>query len=112
MACDRERTAHCPQSVVEAELPHVHSLYDRSGLALAGGHENADGDWQIERSTFFADIGRREVHGDAPRWNLEARIHERSTHTLAALLDCVRRQADNRPLRQPLRGVDLDDDVI
>ena len=39
-------------------------------------------------------------------------IDERRTDPLATLLDRARREPDDRPLRKPLRRVDLDDDVV
>ena len=112
VACDRKRAAHRPQTAVEAELAHEHSLRNGTTLELASGDQNTDSDRQIERRALLPDVGGRQVYRDASRRYLESGIDERRTDPLAAFLDRARGQPDNRPLWKSLRRVNLDDDII
>jgi hypothetical protein len=65
---------------------------------------------QSEHHTPYATIGRREVDRDAPRWDLEAAVAERTPHPLARLQDGAAREADDRQTGQAEGDVDLDPD--
>ena len=57
-------------------------------------------------------IFMREIDRDSSRWDSEAGIQQGRTHSLATFLDRARRKTDGRPVRQPIRRVYLDDDVV
>jgi hypothetical protein len=109
---NRERASHCPELAIESELTDEYQTLNGVGGELPGCDEDADRDWQIERSAVLPYIGRREIDGDPTRRNFEAGVDQRRTDTLATLLHRARGEAHDRPLGQSLRGVDLDDDVV
>ena len=111
MTGHRQCAAHGSQRTIETELADEHSLLERLRCQLAGRHENADRNRQIERSSFLADICGRQIDRDPPRWHQKAGIDESRADALATLFDGARSEADDRPLWQALCGVNLDDYV-
>ena len=69
--------------------------------------EDAERDRQIERRAGLADVGRRQVDGDAVRRKLEAGVADRAAHAIAALAHAGVGQADHRERRQAERHVHL-----
>ena len=74
--------------------------------ALRG--QDAERNRQVERCTGLAHVGRRQVHGDAVRRELEAGVPDRAAHAVAALAHAGVRQADHREDGHAERDVDLD----
>jgi hypothetical protein len=75
---------------------------------LSRGGEDAERDRQVEAPAFLAQLGRCEVDRDAPRWKLEARVHERRANAVAALLHFGVGKADDGERRQAVGEVHLD----
>ena len=77
----RKRAGHGPQRAVQTELA------DRGQRpapvaavgGLAGGHQKGQGDGQVERRALLAQVGRRQIDGDASR-----RERDRTELTIAA----------------------------
>jgi hypothetical protein len=112
VAGNGERAANCPELAIQPELAHEYQSLNAIGRQLPCRDEDTDRDWQIESSTVLPYVGGRQVNGD-PTWrHFEPGVDKRRTDTLATLLHRARGKADDRPLRQSLRGVDLDDDVV
>ena len=47
----------------------------------AYGHQKTKGDWQIEMRAFLDDIGRRQIDGDAFRWQRQPDGGQRAART-------------------------------
>ena len=75
---------------------------------VTGRREDAERDRQVERRARFADVGRREVDGDAVRREFEAGVADGAADAIAALADARVRQAHHRERGQAERHVDLD----
>ena len=65
-------------------------------------------DRQVERRALLAQVGRREVHGDAPRGELVGRVDDRGAHPLPALLHRGVGQSDDAEGRRGGHDVGLD----
>ena len=67
-----------------------------------------EGDRQVERRAGLADVGWREVDGDAMRREFEAGVPDRAADAVAALADARVRQAHHGERGQAERHVHLD----
>src|SRR2546425_11397378 len=73
----------------------------------AGGGEDAECDRQVERGTFFPEVGRGQVHGDPVGRKGKAGVADRGAHPLAALAHCRVRKPYRGERGQARRDVDL-----
>src|SRR5687768_7298020 len=112
MPSDRQRPAHCAELSIETQFSDEHAVSERARLELSRCDEDPQRDREIEGSALLSNIGRCKVHGNPPRRNIEARVEKRCSYALAALPDGTGGESDNRPLRKPRRGVDLNDHVV
>ena len=71
-----------------------------------GGHQ-PERDRQVVMAAFLGHVGRREVDGDPPRGERQARGNQRRAHPLAGLRHRLVRQADNGEGGQPRRDLHL-----
>ena len=97
---------------VEPQLTDEGVTCDGLGPDHPGADENAERYRQIECGSFLSDIRRREVDRYPSRRHGEPGVEQRRADALAALLHGARRQPDRRPIRQPVRDVHLDSDVV
>ena len=65
------------------------------GHRLLGGDEEAHGDGQVVGRPLLPEVGRGQVHGDAPVGEGEAGVADRGAHPLLRLLHRRVRQADD-----------------
>src|SRR5690606_11980718 len=79
-------------------------------LDLARGREDAEGHRQVEGGAFLAQVGGREVDGDAPAGRLVTRVLEGREHAFARLLDGRVGKPHQTEARQSEGDVDLDGD--
>ena len=77
---------------------------------LAGRHEDAQRDRQIEAPGFFRQVGRRQVDRDFPARKFELGVLQCGPHALPAFLDFGIRQTDQVEGGQTRREMDLDRD--
>ena len=82
---DGEGAAHGLDLAVERELADDREGVRRAVAQGAGGGEDAEGDRQIEGGALLAEVGGREVHGDAVVREGEAGVADRGADALAAL---------------------------
>ena len=64
------------------------------GRHLLGQDQQGDGDGQIIRGAFFAQVGRGQVDGQAAAGIAETGIVDRSAHALGGFLHCGVGQPD------------------
>ena len=109
-----QRAGHGPQRAVQAELADRGQRPAAVAAVggLAGGHQKGQGDGQVERGALLAQVGRRQVDGDAPRRELVGGVDDRRAHALAALLDGGVGQADDAEGRGRGDDVGLDLDGL
>ena len=105
---DRERAAHRADLAGQRQLADHRAAVDGVVVDLAAGDEQRDRQRQVEARADLAQVGRREVHGDAPQRELEARVHQRRPHALTRLADRLVGEPDDRERRQALADVRLD----
>ena len=79
-------------------------------ISLRGRQQDAERDRQIVAATFLGEIGRRQIDSDATGREFEARIRQRCTHAVLALLHRGLWQADYRKGGQAAAEVHFDDD--
>ena len=107
-----ECTGDRAQTGVEREFSQQHEVAQAGSIDLAGSHEDARRDRQVEGGSHLANTGRGEVHGDAPPRPLETCIADRRHDALPAFAHRAVRQADHTEGRKVTVGVDLDVDEI
>jgi len=80
----------------------------RLGIEHAGGAQHANRDRHVECSAVLSQVGRRQVHGDPARRQLEAAVLERAADADAPLLHARVGQANDVAAGQSDGDVDLD----
>src|SRR2546425_623333 len=99
-----------PAAISSARLAYAWprtSAKSRSSVAGAAGGEDAECDRQVERGTFFPEVGRGQVHGDPVGRKGEAGVADRGAHPLAALAHRRVRKPYRCERGQARRDVDL-----
>ncbi len=109
---NRKYTAHCTDAAVEAQLSKRENILDECRLELARCGEVCQRNRQVECGALLSDICRGQIDCHAPRRHREPGVQERGTHPLTAFPHRPRRQANDGPLRQSMRNVHLDGDVV
>jgi hypothetical protein len=114
LAPDRERehqrAAHRPQRPGQRQLAHQFVAVEHVRRRAGRRREDADRNRQVEAPGPLGQIGRREVHGDPARREVEAAVQQRGADPLAALADLGVGQPHDVERRQPVGQVDLDRD--
>ena len=90
-----EDAANGADGARERELAEQGNALERRARDLAESGERGDGDGQIEGRAGLAQVGRREVHGDAVLGHEDAELPERRADAHAALADGAVGQADH-----------------
>ena len=103
-----ERAPDGPQVALESHLADHQRADEPIARELPAGDEDPQGDGQIERRAVLADVGGREVDGDAAERKLEAGVGQSGAHPLSALLDRAVRQADGAERGETAADVHLD----
>ena len=106
---DRQRAADRAHVAGQRELADDRAVGDaprRSSCSEAT--RMADRHRQVEPRADLAQVGGREVDGDALLRELVARVRDRRPHALARLADRLVRQPDDREGRQAAADVGLD----
>ena len=85
-----------------------HVVEGRCGTAPEA-RQDAERDRQVEGGAHLAQVGRREVDGDARGRVVQAAVPDRALHPVAALAHRGIRQADHGEHRQAVRHVHLDE---
>ena len=80
----------------------------RGSTHLSTGHQQRQGDRQVEASAVLEQLRGRQVDRDAARGKLKARTQDRGAHALSALTHDRRGQADDAEARQASAQVSLD----
>ena len=106
----RQHAAHRAHAAVERQLAHHERALQPAGLDQPGGAEDADRDRQVEGGAFLADIGGRQVDGDAVDRELEARVADGGADPVAALAHGRVGEADGVEGGQPRGDVHLHED--
>src|SRR2546426_4534441 len=104
---DGEHSAHRLDLAVQRQLADHGEGADPPVRDRAGGGEDAECDRQVERGTFFPEVGRGQVHGDPVGRKGEAGVADRGAHPLAALAHCRVRKPYRGERGQARRDVDL-----
>jgi hypothetical protein len=105
-----ERAAHRAQVAGEREFAGEFVGIQPGRLDLFRGDQDAERDRQVETAGFLGQVGRGEVHGDAPLRELEAAVLDRGAHAVAGFLDFGVGQADQGEGRQAGGEMDFDRD--
>ena len=106
----RQHAGHRGDRAVEPELAQNGEARERIRRDGADRRHQAERDRQIVVAAFLRQVGGREVDGDPPRRQREARGDQRRAHPLARLRHGLVRQADDVERRQPGRDLHLDVD--
>ena len=109
---DRQHAPDAIDPAIERQLADDERVVDRRPCQGARGHEQAERDRQVERRPGLADVGGRQVHGDAMLREVEAAIADGGPDAVAALAHGGVGQSDHREVRQPEGDVDLDVDGV
>ena len=105
----RQDPGHRADLAAERELAD-HRPADAVGPDLLRAEQDPQRDREIERGARLAQLGRREVDGDAARRVLEAGVAQRAADPFAGLLERRVGKADDREAGQAGSDVDLDAD--
>jgi len=106
----RERAAHGTQFSRQRQLAGEFVAVQRAGRDLVRRGEDAQRDRQIEAARFLGQLGRREVDGDAPARDLEARVLQRGAHAVFRFAHLGVRQSHDIHGRQTVGQMDFDAD--
>ena len=98
------------ERAVEAELAQHGEARQRIGRDGADRRHQAERDRQIVVAAFLRQVGGREIDGDAPGRQRQARCDQRRAHALARLGHGLVGEADDVEGRQPRRHLHLDID--
>jgi len=77
---------------------------------LAAGHQEAQGDGQIQSGTILAYVRGSQIDRYPPQWKLKTGVGEGSGDPLPPLFHCPVRQTNGGERRQPTADVDLNFD--
>ncbi len=80
----RQHAGHPGQRAVERQFAQHDETRDAFARDHAHGGQEAQRDGQVVVAALLGEIGRREVDGDALRWQRQAERAERGPHPLAA----------------------------
>ena len=110
-----QRRHHRQHARDRADLAAERELADhrqstRAGPDLLGAEQDPDRHREVERGAGLAQLRRREVDGDPPRWMDEPGIAERTADPLPCLLERRVGETHDREARQPGRDVHFDAD--
>jgi hypothetical protein len=108
---DGEGAARAAYAAVEGELAEQAVAAQPLRWELPGRGEDRAREREVEPRPRLGDVRGREVDGDPPRRELEARIEDRRPDALARLAYGGVREADDRERGQAGADVDLDRDV-
>ena len=100
----RQHPVDARQPAVEPELADRHIAVERVGGEGADGGHQRQRDRQIVMAALLGQIGRRQVHDDAPRRQAEPRRDQRRLDPLARLLDRLVGQPDDDHARRQAAG--------
>ncbi|MNI43862.1 hypothetical protein D3C73_982050 [compost metagenome] len=78
-----QRTGHRAQLAGQAQLAEELVLQQRLRIDLATGSEDAQGNREVITSAFLRQVGGRQVQGDAPLREIEARAEQGRPYALA-----------------------------
>ncbi len=102
-----QHAAHRAELAVEPELAEVaHGLVD--AVELPARNQNRERNGQVERTSLFPRVRRREIDRDAFGRHEEAGVVECGRHAFATLAHGALGQPDDRDHGQPGRDVRLD----
>ena len=105
----REHSAHRAQRAAERQLAADRGIGCRIGRDLAAGAQDGDRQSEVEDRAGLADVRRRQVRGDPPAREVEARVRQRGANPLARLAHRGIGEADDRERGQAAAAnVDLD----
>ena len=102
----RRASAGCRRRATARRAARTSSTSRRSTTPVAARTPSAIG--RSNDDARLADVGRRQVDGDAVRRELEPGVADRAAHAVAALAHARVGQADHRERRQAERDVHLD----
>ncbi len=110
----RERAADRPNTSIKRQLTEEHALVKLFAEKMAHASDESKSHREIERRAFLANVGGRQIDGDAlPVREFEAAVAKGRLDALAAFLDGIVRQADDVEILHAGRThVDFDLDEV
>ena len=106
-----ENAAHAPEAAVESELSDGGRALERAPRQLLRGGEHGQRDRQVEAGAFLAQLGGREVDGDAPVREAQLCGRDPAADALPGLLAGPVGEADDREAGKAVANVGFDVDV-
>ncbi len=106
----RQRPPAPLELTAERELAEHREAVERQRRDLPAGREDAGGDRDVEPGAGLAQVGRREVRGDAPGREVEPGVRDRGAHPLPRLPHGRVSESDDREGREAGPEVHLDAD--
>ncbi|HYI35109.1 MAG TPA: hypothetical protein VEX39_00765 [Thermoleophilaceae bacterium] len=107
----RQHAADRSQRAAERQLPADGGASERFGGHLTAGHEDADGQGEVEAGTGLAHRRGREVRGDPLQRELQARVQKRGTDALPGLAHRRVRKPHDGERGEPATDIDLRGDL-
>jgi hypothetical protein len=105
-----QHAAHGTHAPVEGQFAHEHRSLVHLWRDGARGGQDADGDGNVEGGPVLAQVGWRQIHGDATERVLESAVLDGAANADAAFLHAGIRQAHDVAAGQPVRHVHFDVD--
>ena len=106
----RQHAANRLNRSVERQLAEQDDAVDQARLDNAARRKHAKRDREVVGRPGLANVGRRQVDGDAMPRKLESRIADGRPNAIPAFADAGVRKTDHRENGKPEGDVDLDDD--
>ncbi len=100
----RKRAAHRAHAAIERQFAQENILIEALAEKRSLAAQNPKRHRQIERRTFLANVGGRQIHGDALQGKIEAAILQRGLDAFAAFLHRDVRQAHDVEIARASRA--------
>ncbi|GIV06909.1 MAG: hypothetical protein KatS3mg017_0111 [Fimbriimonadales bacterium] len=104
---DRERAVHRAHAPIQRQLAHNRCVLQRLERNLLGHGKDTHSDGQIVGGSLFAHIGRRKVHRELKKREIEPGVADGGAYAVARFLYRGVGQSDQRPVRRARLQVHL-----
>ena len=98
---DGEHAPNRPQGTIESQFPGTPHPFASLPSQLATGHQQAQGNGEVEGWSFLAQVGGGQVHHHPGQRHLEAAVAKGGAHPLPRLLHGRIGQSHHLQARQP-----------
>src|SRR3990172_1826550 len=105
---NRQYPAYPAQFTGQCQLTDKLIFFQCTPGDLSRGSKDSQGNGEVITSTFFREVGRCEIDGDAPCREFELGVQYGPAHTILAFFDGSLGQADNRETGKTVGDMDLD----